>query len=242
MGDRASLRKAQLAYELQSVDSALDQARHRLSEVEVGLADRAELDQALADQDAASGSLRTVEHQEHDLEVEVDDIRERLRALERKLYGGTVTNPKELDGLFHEADQFRRQISVREDRALALIDDIEAAAERKRQADAAAEAATAAHENRTRELETERSGLVADISRLERERDEWRNQMEPALLRIYDSLQRTKNGLAVSTIQQRSCQGCRVSLPVNEAARARTSEELVLCQSCGRILYVDLYG
>ena len=57
---------------------------------------------------------------------------------------------------------------------------------------------------------------------------------------MYDGLRRTRGGLAVAEVAQRTCQGCRISLPVNEEIRARTSPDLVFCQSCGRILHAGL--
>ena len=38
-------------------------------------------------------------------------------------------------------------------------------------------------------------------------------------------------------IVQRTCQGCRIALPSTEEQKARTSDNLVTCSSCGRILY-----
>jgi uncharacterized protein len=74
--------------------------------------------------------------------------------------------------------------------------------------------------------ERERAALVADV--------------DPASLRTYESLLRTRARQAVAIVAQRTCQACRVSLPVNLEQRARSSEDLVLCQSCGRILYAGL--
>jgi len=64
-----------------------------------------------------------------------------------------------------------------------------------------------------------------------------RPQVAPATLRTYDHLRRTRGGLAVAEVRQRTCQGCRISLTISEEQRARHGDTLVICQSCGRILY-----
>ena len=48
---------------------------------------------------------------------------------------------------------------------------------------------------------------------------------------------KTRKGQAVARVEQGTCQGCRISLPMNELQQARTGK-LVQCSSCGRILYL----
>jgi predicted nucleic acid-binding Zn-ribbon protein len=38
-------------------------------------------------------------------------------------------------------------------------------------------------------------------------------------------------------VEQRACKGCRINLSSSEVQRARSSSDLVFCQSCGRILF-----
>ena len=136
-----------------------------------------------------------------------------------------------------DAQQFRRQISSREDRLLELYERVEqatatatATAERLRAAEAEQES------SQTRLRET-RQALQQQIGQAEQRRAQIQSEVDPASLRTYESLRRTRGGQAVARVTQRTCQGCRVSLPVSEEVRARSSPDLVFCQSCGRILY-----
>ncbi len=98
----------------------------------------------------------------------------------------------------------------------------------------------ASHAENMARLSAERDELQTAIAERERERGALREESDAQSLRIYEGLRRTRGGMAVAEVAQLTCQGCRVSLPVNEEIRARTSEELVLCQSCGRILHAGL--
>jgi predicted nucleic acid-binding Zn-ribbon protein len=230
----------QLLAQLQRVDSAIDHDRGRLATVELQLADNSALAAAEAEHTATT-AVRTQQQTElRDLELEVQDLRSRLTALEKKLYGGTVVNPKELAAMTDDARQYRNQISPREDRILELYDLVDAAVTAQAEADKQLAAARAADEDRKRQLHDEEAALQRRLAAAEQERDTLRREADPQALRLYDSLRRTKGGLAVAEVAQRTCQGCRVSVPANLEARARTSDELVLCQSCGRILHAGV--
>ena len=55
---------------------------------------------------------------------------------------------------------------------------------------------------------------------------------------MYESLLKTRDGSAVAKVERGMCQGCRLTLPTLELQRARSSEGIARCGSCGRILYV----
>lgn len=234
------MRKVQVLAELQRVDSALDRARERLAAVEAELADRSALAAVEVEHEAAQKDLQLKSAEQRDLELEVEDLRQKLATLEKKLYSGTVQNPKELNDMANEARQYRNLISGREDRLIPLYDVVEAA---QSVADAAtsrlAEARSAHRESQAR-LAAERESLRAAIAEQERQRALLEKESDAQSLRVYESLRRTRGGLAVAEVAQRTCQGCRVTLPVSEEIRARSSEDLVMCQSCGRILHAGL--
>jgi predicted nucleic acid-binding Zn-ribbon protein len=76
------------------------------------------------------------------------------------------------------------------------------------------------------------------VERLAAARQRVADQIDPATLRNYEMIRRTRGGLAVVPIEQRACKGCRISLSSAEVQRARSSPEPITCQSCGRILYL----
>ena len=63
--------------------------------------------------------------------------------------------------------------------------------------------------------------------------------VDAALLSRYEAIRRTKQGRAVSKVEQSSCQWCRVILTPSELQRVRINNELQTCSNCGRILYYD---
>jgi predicted nucleic acid-binding Zn-ribbon protein len=231
------VKKVEPLIRLQQVDSALDRARERLRQVEEQLADRSALVSVEAAQSSAEAEHRRLTTEQRDLELEVDNLRQKLQQIEQRLYSGRVSNPKELSDLHAEGQQERRLIGTREDRLIGLFDEVDAAKQGLDEANAALQQTTAEHEASQAELRRERDQLRSELEALERERPSIVERTDPRGLRSYESLRRTRGGLAVAQVAQRTCQGCRVSLPSSTAQEARTSDELVFCQSCGRILY-----
>jgi predicted nucleic acid-binding Zn-ribbon protein len=160
--------------------------------------------------------------------------------VEKKLYSGTVMNPKELEAMTKDAQQFRRQISTREDRLLELFDEVESATKVLAEVDGQLQTTRAEQADNEARYGAERRQLEDTIAQREQERAALTAQTDREALRIYEGLRRTRGGLAVAEVSQRTCQGCRVSLPASEETRARSSTELMFCQSCGRILHAGL--
>jgi predicted nucleic acid-binding Zn-ribbon protein len=234
------VRKVQVLAQLQQIDSSLDRARERLAAVEALLEDRSALTDVEAEHQATQAELHRVSGEQHDLELELADLRAKLEAVDGKLYGGTVRNPKELQDLSNDATQYRGLISTREDRLLELFDTVEAVTQRASDAAARWQQAQARHSESQQSLRAEQAELRRRIGELDQQQAARRAESDPSSLRSYDGLRLTRGGLAVAEVAQRTCQGCRVSLPASLEQRAKTSDDLVICQSCGRILHAGL--
>jgi uncharacterized protein len=231
------MRKVDPLRELQAVDTAIDQARARLARIASQWGRREALDAAGTRRDAALVALRHQQGEQKDLELEIDKMRGKLKADSDKLYSGRVHSPRELDDLSKEVEQDRRQVSTREDRLLEVFDLVSAAEAAAREAEDAYQQTETAWKRDQEQMAAERKQVETEGQRLTAQRQQIVAHTDPASLRLYESLRRSKGGLAVVAIQQRTCQGCRIALPSSEEQKARTSTDLVLCSSCGRILY-----
>ncbi len=59
-----------------------------------------------------------------------------------------------------------------------------------------------------------------------------------AVLEQYEKLLDAREGQAMAMLESKVCQGCYVSVPNNIYVKLARGLELVLCPSCGRILYL----
>ncbi len=232
------MKKIDLLRNLQELDSALDHVRQELEECRVRLGDDSELVPLRQDLEVARKQLHDLRQKGKELDDEIEDRSVKRRVDEKKLYGGSIKSPKELGSLSQEVDMEKQQISHLEDQSLLNMEALENAA--------AAESA-AAQQFATREqewkaeqaaLESRYSALTAQEADLSRRREETASQVDDTILRTYDRIRRMRGGVAVVPIERGACQGCRVSLSSIVTQRARSSDDLVMCQSCGRILFL----
>jgi len=222
---------------LQRVDQEWEAKAHQYQVMSGQLNDPSALEErrrahrALADELAATrGALR-------DAELELASLQDKARSTEEALYGGRVTSPKELGNLHRDLEGLRRRIGALEETALEAMTRLDDLVEAERRA---AEDLQAFEQNWTREqaeMAADVRALRACLRELQEERTRLRAQLDPAVLRLYDELRAKKGGQALSPLQDRVCQMCRVTQPSHKVQMAVSGNEVVTCEGCGRILY-----
>lgn len=217
----------------------IDRVRSRLSAIQPQLGDETALKAPRAAVEEHTASRSGLRMQQKDMEMDIAPKREKLGTLERKMYGGSVGNPRELEGMRKEAGLLRQSIVTGEDRLLELMVTVEEA-----------QAALAVARKRLRQAEEEwqktQESLKREQEALEKEMAallERREAVAPGIpateLALYEQVRKARGGLAVAKVERGMCQGCRLALPSSELQRVRASPQPVRCSSCGRILYLS---
>jgi uncharacterized protein len=79
--------------------------------------------------------------------------------------------------------------------------------------------------------------LTHTFDRLQAERAPALSLVGKDSLQMYELLRKRKSGVAVTTVKDGSCSVCGATIRPSELQAARAAQELVFCNSCGRILY-----
>ncbi len=226
-------------YQLQQLDLELE----RLLAEQQALANSLQGDPVLkklrAEHNIAQQELLSGLQAQTEAEWALEDLDRRLRMQEQRLYNGTVTNPKELYVLQQEVQRLRAQQNRQEEMALEVILATESLQEMAKQK------AEALRQEEEKWAEANAAGVIrreqleAKQQELQTKREQFVTAIDPELLKRYEALRRSKQGRAVSKVEQNSCQWCRVILTPSEMQRVRASTELQTCSNCGRILYYD---
>jgi predicted nucleic acid-binding Zn-ribbon protein len=223
---------------LQEVDLALNAARGALSEARSLLGNTDELEEAREEAGRRSQELSDAERAFKEREDEANDLAEKIAPLEKKLYQGTILNPKELDDLQRDIESLKRRRSQLDDQAIEAMDALEEAQRLQHETQERLDAMEQDHAAGQTVLRQRIAALEAEISELEGERAEHANDVEPPLLDLYDRIAATRQR-AVAKVEGGACQGCRLSLPSSLIQRARGGNNIVQCSSCERILLVS---
>lgn len=224
-------------YQLQELDNHIEQEEQTLALKTGQLGKREALDDAHNRLTSAQQHLKELSHQRHDAEWEVDDILNKITAAEQQLYGGRITNPKELSSLQHEINTMKSRSDLAENKALEIIDQVEVV--EKSVAALSREYQKLDDEWRLqqKQIADEIEHLKTSLADLKQERQQLIEQIDVSAINLYEKIRRQKNQ-AVAKVEQGICRACRISLSASALQKARSGQP-VQCGSCGRILFIS---
>jgi predicted nucleic acid-binding Zn-ribbon protein len=150
---------------------------------------------------------------------------------------GQVKNPRELNAIQREIEQTRRMSSARS----AEIDKIEAAvAEAEQKIAAMNDSFQSLKQQATEEsdrLKKSQGKLETKLEKLRAGRSDLTDQIDKGTLRTYDRIRRRLGGVAFVAVYDRRCTACKMHVPHQAYVSLRKGEEIIACESCGRLLY-----
>jgi uncharacterized protein len=231
----------ELLLEVQKHDTHADQIRHR----QANLPERAALAEREAERAKAEREHRTTTDRRDELQAEQDRIeaevtkaKERIAAVDGKLYGGGTSNPRELQALQDEVASLGRRVTLLEDSELEVMEQLEPV-----------EAATVANQAEIVRLEAEIERLGMELTAAEAELDVELAEVEdhrasaaqavPAeLLEEYEHIKVNSGGVGVAPLTGGQCGGCHIKLSAMESDRIKKlpPDAVAYCDECGRIL------
>ena len=224
-------------FQLQQIDTQLDQARGRLGEIDAALSDNTKVRKANARltkaDDAQTKARLALKRAEQDVQVQQEKIEKNQKAL----YGGSVRNPKELEDLQMESGALQRYLSVLEDRQLEAMIAFEEAQARHKAAEANLAKVKKEAAAQNSHLSAEQEVLQAEAAQLEGQRSSAVEDIPPDLMATYQKLRKTRFGVAVTNLRDGSCAACGSVLTAAQAQEARSPSKITHCDACGRILH-----
>jgi uncharacterized protein len=228
--------QASLLYRLQTLDLAIAQHRARLDEITALLGNDKQVSQARQHIDAATQALKPWQTRSRDLDLEIKSLVQKIQQTDQMLYSGKVTNPKELGDMQNELASLRRRQSQLEDELLEAMVHSDEGQEAVSQAQHGLEQAQIAWNGSQSDLVFEQQRREKELADLIARRKQAATAVDPGSLSRYEALRAKKRGQAVSLLQGDSCALCGVEQTSTIAQQVRQGAQLVLCESCGRIL------
>jgi hypothetical protein len=232
----------ELLLAVQERDLALERLRHRratlperaaLAEAEIaGAALRARIAELAGPRDALA-----TEQRKH--EDEAQSLSQQAAAVEKRMYSGEVSSPRELQAMQADVEQLRRHQATVEERAIdameryeplqAEVTDLEQAlAGRNQDADVARTALAAAEAVVDAELVAETAARAEAVTRVG----------DVALVTDYERRRVQSKGQGAARLVGNTCQSCHLTIPATEVDRIRHAPEGIVayCDNCGAIL------
>ena len=224
-------------YQLQILDSILDTAKARIVEIELILQDNSKV--AAAQKSLAEKELAFTEKQKDfkRTENDVEDHNVKIDQNQKRLYGGAITNPKELEDLQLESESLQKYLLVLEERQLESMLYMEEAENEMNASRANLDALLAEQKSLHDELKDEKEELEEKIRTTSSEKESFLANNQLSDLPTYDSLRKSSGGIAVTVMKSDSCSSCGANIPSAIAQEARSPGNLAFCPTCKRILH-----
>ena len=221
---------------LQTLDSAADAARRRLSEfpaAEQELA--AKVAAAAAEVEAAKTAAAANQTSRRALEKDVAGVDARLAKFDD--HKAAVKTNHEYTALLHEISTAKTDKDALEEKILVLMDEADGLAAAVKSAETALAAIKKEGDAARAAMTRERGGLDAELARLAGERAREAGGIDAPVLAKYEQLLKGRRGIAVARMDGEICTACHVRLRPHVTQQVRRNDSIVQCDSCQRILY-----
>jgi len=230
-----------LLIKLQQVDTQIYQLRQEKQSIPLRLR---ELDTGLVKE---KENLTQLENRTKDLlrqrkakELELASKEEEGRKMQAQLY--QLKTNQEYSAKLKEIGAVKADTSVIEDAILALLDEadklnIQIKEEKERIAER--EKKTNAEKQK---LDSRDKEIRDKLSQLDSQRSQLTQQITPKILAKYEKIIANRDYLAIVKVDNNSCQGCFMNVPPQVINLIKMYDNLVICEMCQRILYIDDEG
>jgi predicted nucleic acid-binding Zn-ribbon protein len=228
---------AEQLYKLQQVDLELQRRQIELDEVENRLSDNQALVAAESKLASQEEQLEGVRKKQKSSEWELEDLQDKVRKIDSKLYSGTTKDSKELVNLEKEVKGLKSQIRPKEDALLELMSQVEEIEAKVKTTTEEVARLKREWEQGQETLGRRKSEVEAVLSKLGGDRNGLAQQIDSEVLNTYEQLKLTREQ-AVVKVEGGKCQGCHITVPTSQWQKAKAGD-LIQCTSCSRILYLE---
>jgi uncharacterized protein len=236
-----SLEELEALLLVQERDTTLDQLRHRREampergELE---ARAAELRRTEAERAAVGERHRVVHADERRIDDEARAVGDRADEVNKRLYSGTISSPRELQAMQADIDMLLRRRSDLEDEELEIMEKREALDGELATLDAAIgdlQATVSALRAKIAETEVE---IGDEVARETSARADLAKPIAESLLRDYERRRVQNRGAGAARLVGTTCQACHLTIPSTEAEQIRRGAGSVVayCDNCSAIL------
>ena len=169
------------------------------------------------------------------LEDTVGTHEEKIKSNEKKLFSGTINDPKELSNYQEEIQMLKNSNSKLEDEILEIMEEqdmakpgIEALKKEMTELDSIVLRIKS-------EMNEKLEVLKNNIEGLKKRKEDVVSRIPGDYLKKYNDLKTKKGGIAVSVIKDNFCNVCNMEIPSIETERFVESDQVYKCPICGRM-------
>ncbi|MCE5322270.1 C4-type zinc ribbon domain-containing protein [bacterium] len=228
-------------YDLQAIDVKIANANAQIAALTGSKELRAKYAAAKSALEKAEKALAAHELEVRDCELQLKSIDEKRGSLEKRLYSGSITNPKELSATESEIESLKGKQGELDVRTLELYDLVEAAkakVESLREIKQTIETRARKVIKQETDAKTRLESEIAELTALRESASS--GYTEKPLLSKYESIRKHTCGTGIAKVMDGKCEGCHVAITSYTIGQLVKDEAVETCENCGRILLMDI--
>lgn len=226
-------------YKLQQIDSELSIIKNKIDK----LPEKIAYEKRYFENEVILKKLDELEKSRHELsrkikrdDEEVKTIEQKINKEEKRLFSGSITNPKELKSIQDEIAILNKKKDSFETDELELMENLDEMTNIINNFIEQSKNNEIDIKKLKEEFDGINSNLEMRLTELSKERESAIKVVSGGLLEKYTDMIKNKGGIAVARIIDGDCSGCRVKLPFEEIETLNLNKELGRCPSCKRML------
>jgi uncharacterized protein len=171
----------------------------------------------------------------HTLEQEISDLENKIKR--SKVRMSEIKNNKEYQAVLKEIGDQQKEITEKEDSALALMETIDHLGRELKVLAKEVKQRKEKMEEDKQKLQREADNLRERLDEIEAWQAKVRAKLEPDLWKRSEVLLQKQSGIAVAPVEAGVCQVCHLNIPPQKFIELQRDESLMQCPHCHRFIY-----
>jgi predicted nucleic acid-binding Zn-ribbon protein len=181
--------------------------------------------------------LKSVQVDQKNFELDLKQKEDLIVKADQSL--GLLKTNKEYQAKLYEIENFKADKSIIEEKLLLLFDDIEEVRKKFDQEKAVVAQEEKKYLEQKKQVDDEIAVIKDRVRVLESQRSQLLPGIHPDYLHRYDKILQNKDGLAIVPIKNQACGGCFMHVTEQLFNNIKMHDQIVYCDQCARMLYIE---
>lgn len=181
--------------------------------------------------------LKNIQLRKKERELDLQTKEEAARKAQGQLY--QLKTNQEYHAKMKEIESLKADVSVLEEDILGILEEVDNKVKELSEQKKVVEEKEKKFNEEKKRIEEEVKELDIKIKSLEDKRGILTKNINPKALSRYEHLLQAKHGLALVPLKGGSCGGCYLNLPPEMINRVKHYSQIIQCEMCARMLYLE---
>ena len=228
-----------LVIQLHDLDHRIDALRREIASLPKHIAEIAKtLEAHTRKLEADRAALAANKRDRNQLELDIQAQEQRIAKLKGQMSGSKVSN-EQYAAFKREIDFCEAAIRKHEDRILDRMSESEPLEQNLKAAEAALQAEKQVVEAEKQRARERTAADQKDLDELQKQRQQVVAPMTLEVYSAYERIRKKRKGVAVAEAVDGRCSACHLALRLQFFQDLRKCDQVMFCESCGRILYYN---